>query len=65
MWIQKTIQYTVFCVSFIERFCRSFINGSIKSLDTTNHELLVTKLHACGFSIEAVKFLPTRKLAKS
>ena len=39
-----------------------------KPFDTTNHELLIAKLHAYGFSIETLKVLlglPTRMVAKS
>ena len=39
-----------------------------KGFDTTNHELLKAKLHAYGFSIEALEVLlslPTRMVAKS
>ena len=28
-----------------------------KAFDTINHELLITKLHAYGYSIEALKLL--------
>ena len=39
-----------------------------KAFDTTNHEILIAKLHAYGFSIEALEVLlslPTRNVAKS
>ena len=32
-----------------------------KAFDTINHELFIAKLHACGFSIEALEFEVTYK----
>ena len=36
----------------------------LKTFDTINHELLIAKLHAYGFSIEALE-VPKRNVIKS
>ena len=49
-------------------FAGTLLMDLSKAFDTTNHELLIAKLHAYGFSIETLEVLlslPTRMMAKS
>ena len=38
-------------------FCGAVLMDLPKAFDTINHELLIAKLHACGFSVESLEIL--------
>ena len=57
MWYRKGFTTQSALLTLIARWRFSLDKQSFAGADTINHELLITKLHACGFSTDALEVL--------